>query len=402
MAHHDRSWLALRVAPIATLLVVMGCDVATPSETSEDDPERRALAADLGAAVVLPMYRDFAASAAALEEATAAYASSSGAEEREAARVAWQEAMAIWQRAELTQIGPAGPMTGVAGGEDFRDEIYSWPLVNPCRVDQVLVRGGFEDAQQLAAEPVNARGLDAIEYLLFTDDPANACPSNVSINTEGQWDALGADEVARRRAAYAHAAAQRARSAADMLVAAWEPTSGSFLAQLETAGTTGTTYGSSQEALNAISDAMFYLDDQTKDMKLAEPGGISLECLAETCPERVESPFARRSVSHVENNLRGFRELFLGGPPDSDANGFDDLLASSGAEATAARMSEALDAAIARAAAMDASLVDALSMDLAAVRGLYDAVKAVTDVLKTEFVSVLDLDLPRRAEGDND
>jgi hypothetical protein len=36
------------------------------------------------------------------------------------------------------------------------------------------------------------------------------------------------------------------------------------------------------------------------------------------------------------------------------------------------------------------------------VRALYDAVKGVTDVLKTEVVTVLDLELPQKVEGDND
>ena len=40
--------------------------------------------------------------------------------------------------------------------------------------------------------------------------------------------------------------------------------------------------------------------------------------------------------------------------------------------------------------------------DPASVRALYDAVKRVTDLLKTEFVGVLDLSRPMGAEGDND
>ena len=36
------------------------------------------------------------------------------------------------------------------------------------------------------------------------------------------------------------------------------------------------------------------------------------------------------------------------------------------------------------------------------VRALYDAVKGVTDLLKTELISVLDLELPTSLEGDND
>jgi hypothetical protein len=40
--------------------------------------------------------------------------------------------------------------------------------------------------------------------------------------------------------------------------------------------------------------------------------------------------------------------------------------------------------------------------DKASVRAFYDALKGVTDLLKTEVVTVLDLELPQTLEGDND
>src|SRR5690606_29393153 len=110
---------------------------------------------------------------------------------------AWREAMVLWQRAELTQLGPTGLMGSVLAGEDLRDEIYSWPLVNPCRIDQELVAKSYEDTDQLASALINLRGLDALEYLLFHDGPGNACAATVSINKDGSWDAI-APELAQR------------------------------------------------------------------------------------------------------------------------------------------------------------------------------------------------------------
>ena len=43
-----------------------------------------------------------------------------------------------------------------------------------------------------------------------------------------------------------------------------------------------------------------------------------------------------------------------------------------------------------------------LDVDVASVRAVHAAVKNLTDVLKTDFVTVLDLELPKKAEGDND
>ena len=36
------------------------------------------------------------------------------------------------------QLGPAGSSLSAVAGADIRDEIYSWPTINPCRIDAVL------------------------------------------------------------------------------------------------------------------------------------------------------------------------------------------------------------------------------------------------------------------------
>ena len=53
-------------------------------------------------------------------------------------------------------------------------------------------------------------------------------------------------------------------------------------------------------------------------------------------------------------------------------------------------------------AALEPPLEQALYVDPSRVRALHAAVKAITDPLKTEFLTVLNLDLPKVSEGDND
>jgi hypothetical protein len=50
----------------------------------------------------------------------------------------------------------------------------------------------------------------------------------------------------------------------------------------------------------------------------------------------------------------------------------------------------------------DDSLAVALANDKASVTALHAAIKKVTDALKTEIVTVLDLEIPKVVEGDND
>lgn len=359
--------------------------------------DKSALLANLGEQLVI-LYGQVADAADRLASATDTYAGSLDPADREAAQQAWREAMVLWQRAELTQLGPTGPMGSVLAGEDLRDEIYSWPLVNPCRIDQELVAKSYEDTDQLASALINLRGLDALEYLLFHDGPGNACAATVSINKDGSWDAI-APELAQRRADYARAAAAVLAQDAAALRDRWSSSGGNFVAEL---ATPGAVYDDVQHALNAVSDALFYLDLKTKDAKLAIPAGLA-NCTTDVCPGELESKYAGFSKQEIVANLEGFRLVFLGGPPGSVGLGFDDLLIALGQLDHAASIADAIQGAIDAADAIEEDdLADALANDPESVRDLYFAVKKVTDSLKSEFVSVLDLRVPKTAEGDND
>ena len=94
-------------------------------------------------------------------------------------------------------------------------------------------------------------------------------------------------------------ASVRVASRAKELRDAWSPSGGDFLARFSKVGADDAAYPTTQEALNAVSDALFYLDKETKDMKLAIPAGLK-DCTSETCPpgatrlDRCLSRFAPR------------------------------------------------------------------------------------------------------------
>jgi predicted lipoprotein len=360
--------------------------------------DRSAVLAALADKVVLATYREFAEAANALEAAAKAYAAGLGATERGALRQAFAEAMLLWQRAELMQVGPAGAADKVAGGQDLRDNIYSWPLVNRCRVDQELVEGAYADKEAFGSELINVRGLAALEYLLYYEGTANACPPQNVINADGLWQKI-TGELPKRRADYAVTLCYDLSKRATALRDAWEPSKGNFVTELAGAGAV---YGSAQKALNAVSDALFYLDYRTKDVKLAVPAGLSPDCAAASCPEQVESPYAKLSRLQIEANLEGAALVLFGGAAgDPDALGFDDLLAGLGAGDLG--LAAAFDGARAALGAIaDDDLAVAVVRDPAGVKAAHAALKAVTDILKSQLVSVLDLELPQIVEGDND
>jgi uncharacterized protein len=344
--------------------------------------------------------REFQTAAGELKAAAEALVARPEAGTRQAAREAFHQAMEAWQVLELMQVGPAAPRS-LPGGEELRDNIYSWPLVSRCAVEEQLVSRGYE-AASFPTTLVSRRGLDALEYLLFHEGSDTECPPSSVIVADGTWAALPAEEREARKRAYAAVAAAQVRQRADQLVEAWEAGKGDFARTFETAGPGNAVYPSSQAALNSVSDALFYVEETVKDKKLARPLGLR-ECAADTCPELLESRFARRSKQNIAANLVGYRRLAEGCGPGFEGMGFDDLLKAVGTEALAAKLGERVLAAQAALQAVEeAELAQALAQDKASVRAVYDGIKGITDVMKTELVTVLDLELPTAVEGDND
>ncbi len=318
---------------------------------------------------------------------------------RAKAKEAWLSAIFRWQTLEPWQFGP-GAMSSLPGGRELRDPIYSWPTGGRCLIEQTIVSKGYT-SPDFSSGLVSTRTLLALEYLLFDEGATNGCAPEATINTSGAWAALSADERTARKAAYAAVVAKDVVGRGRALADAWAPTSGNFANEFAKAGQGSKAYATEQMALNAAADALFYVYFDVKDMKVARPAGIE-KCTAATCLETVESLFAKVARRHILANLEGTRDLLVGCNGGVDPS-FDDLLASRGQQAVTADLVSDLDAAIAATKALPSDdLAAAILSEPAKVRVLYDALKRLGDRLRTEFITILDLELPKRIEGDND
>lgn len=400
------------------LLLIAALAVALPacSRSSSPDPvvsnsggnfDRNAMLLNLAQNVVLPSYRQFEVQAQDLVTQTQEWADAirnagNVSQELSEAQQAWRSSMDLWQELELYQFGPEGPATQVVGGQDLREEIYSFPITNTCRVDQETVENNFPNANFTDNELTNVYGFDALEYLLFNASTQNNCPPQADINSNGSWDALvNSGDLDQRRADYAVVVAQDILANATALKNAWEAGQGDFSAQFSLAGLNGSVYPSAQAAANDVFAGMFYLDLLTKDVKLGRPAGVIGATTVD--PSQVESFYARRSKEHVLANLRAFRKLYLGNDPADPARpGFDDWLVAVGANQLAMDLQTAIDDAISAVQNIPGTLHDAVTNDLASVQSAIDAIRVITNFLKAQFPSVLNLSVPNQGAGDND
>jgi predicted lipoprotein len=329
----------------------------------------------------------------------AAKAAVSDPSQYDVAREAWQNTIDTWQQLEVMHIGPAGRKTQ-PGGLGLRDSIYAWPLDDYCQIDRYLVSEAY-DTDTDAVE-FNANGLWAAEYLLFNRDGTNDCGSDDEINADGTWNMIDESTLNARRIRYAAFTADTVAKAASALLNEWSPTGENFLAELTQAGNSSRTYGKKRVAINAVSDALSYIEWATKDNKLARPLGI-IGCEEDFCIDLVESKYARRSKEHLRNNMLGFRKLFKGCGVDNTGLGFDDFLYAVGQNDLAEKMDQAALAAINAIDAIDeVDLVSALEEDIQSVLEVHRRVDELTDLLRSDFLTVLNLQLPQMVQGDND
>lgn len=380
------------------LLQPLGCK---PAEDPLDEAQIRTVLEGVGPRVIVPALDEVEPLVDTLADATAALRDTLAAEEdaeaaRTAARQAFANAMVGWQKIEVLQLGPAASADHPAG-EGIRDEVYSWPTVNPCRVDQEIVAAEWDQADFFETRLVNAYGLDAIEYLLYAD-ATNACPSQVDINADGTWDTLSEDEIDLRRATFAAALAVKATEHIDTLQTRWDPAGGDLGGQLASAGEEGSPWASPRDALDDVYQALFYLEEATKDGKVGLPAGILDECAATTCPEDTELLRSGLSREAIAANLDGFETLFRGG----DGEGLDDLLIAVGHGDIDTAVTADLTEARAALAALETPLDQAVVDDAEGVQRLYDALKAIADDLKGDIATVLVLEIPEESAGDAD
>jgi predicted lipoprotein len=361
-----------------------------PIDARDDGFDRRALLEQVGAHLGAT-YDGFATEAAALTGAIDTWCGALGGAGADAARAdaqaAWRTTIDAWQAADAVLLG-----TAAASMKTQRNRIYSWPLINSCAVDHdVATRWADPDSYDVTSRLDNRRSLAAVEYLLFTESLESVCPEG---SPPPGWDALSdADRLTARCEIAAIIAGDVAAQGA-LVRDAWPA---------DLAALTGA--ASLQESVNVVSDAFFYVDKMVKDMKLGESSGIAINScgtVEEPCLAEVEHRPADHAKPAMLANLRSLHAAFTGTVGGEDGAGFDDFLSAVGAADVSTRMLGELDDGIAAVEAIDGTFLEALEADYDGVVAAHAAIKLFTDDLKSQFLTVLGLEIPDDVAGDND
>ncbi len=405
-------WGALSTVIVLIALWPTACSDSSGGSGPTLDPataeaEREAFTV-MATQAIGPTYAAFDTQVTSFVSALNDYADdSSNDTERANAQAQWRDVMSAWQKAEVFQLGPTAEQDmDRPKQKGLRDEIYSWPTTSPCNIDKATLDQEYLEDDFIETSLVNVRGLDALEYLLYQEDDAHACQSDSNFDSSA-WSALDVQAVRQRRADYAKVLIKDIEQHSANLRIDWT-TSGSdgFGSQLSSAGSGSEVYNSTQDALNDLFVALFYIELETKDMKLAEPAGLRSTCLSDSCPEKLEFQWSDFNREAIIANLEALEALLHGNNVVTEQKeGIYAILAGRGAESTAQALDTAVKEALSNANGIDKPLRELLSgdsNDIARVRELHDKVKAITDLLKSEFVTALNLSIPSEGAGDND
>lgn len=357
-----------------------------------------ALAKNLVDNLAIPAYKNFATSASGLSGQIQGYCDAIGKanedSSKKSAQSAWNNLKNAWQATHIFQVGPVAANSGSLANVIYTRNNFdsSTQSFIAAQVKQRKANANYVLANNVTNK---ARGLDALEYLLFADVTAK-----------------------KDNCLYAVAVAQDIKKGADAIVSAWNAPTGrnSVLTNKESNGVDLV-----QPFFNSI---VTTIDKTLKDADLGIPLSIKNDgaCNQNSCPEMLEHPISKTSYGSIDANLKTLKAVFLG----NGGAGFDTFYQQKNMQSQRSDFIKKIDNALATINAQsNNNLYDQLTNIKAkklgskcqeiATKGsssvdnalapckLYHEIKQLSDEVKTgSFKLAVNLTLPTAAAGDGD
>jgi predicted lipoprotein len=284
----------LLILPFAALLAFAACKKNDNGDTPSQPATETAVLSNFVDNVARAQYDDLAAKADALHASIQALQSNATDDNLNAARNAWKDMRAVWERCEGFLFGPV---------EDDNYDPYmdTWPT-DYIQMDSLLASSGTLTLQDIQGITLSLRGFHPVEYILF-----------------GRNASRKASELTNRQMQYLASLSEDLRNNCRALANSWDAAGGNYGAQILNAGTEDSKYGSRREVFLAIADGLIAICEEVGEGKMEEP-------FAQQDPQKVESPYSGNSIADFRNNIVGLQNVYLG-RYNSDGPGINDLVA---------------------------------------------------------------------------
>lgn len=356
---------------IPAIALVLALAVAcTDTEAPQDPFDRSAMLTAMADRVIIPRYAALQAATATLQNAIADLTAAPSAENLASARNAYVQTAIAWQFCQVFEFGPADAVTGT-----LSQDINTFPST----VSKI------ERAISTADTTLNnfdrdARGLPALDYLLFAADAVTT------------MQGLTAEPV---RGAYLRAVARDVASQAARVYTAWTST---YRADFLSRG--GTDAGSAvTQVFNALNRGFELL----KNYKIGIPAGLQAGQTG-ALPTSVEAPYSGISWRLARLHQQAVHDVWTGRAADSTAfPSFKAYIAAMGGsmlEASSLLQFDAL-ARAAQAIPADSDLAALCANGDSRVSAYYTELQKLTRFIKSETSSLLGISITY-SSGDGD
>ena len=277
--------------------VVAGCLTACDESVNKaDNFDRQAMLRNIGENLILPGYENLRQSIADLNASITSFTSAPNEENLEQAKEDLLHAYKLWQRVSFYEFGPAAEQL-------LRTSFNSFPA------DNLTIEANIEagDYNLNVISNFDAKGLPAIEYLLFND---SAEAITAQFTTQEHFE---------NRQKYLIDVVTDMLTRIQAVAEAWDPSGENYLQVF--INRTGTDVGSALGML--VNTLNLHYEKNTRDAKIGIPLGV--RSLGEPIPRNVEAYFSHRSVLLALENLEAIHHFYLGAGSE-DGLGLEDYL----------------------------------------------------------------------------
>jgi uncharacterized protein len=309
---------------------------------------RPAMLRNIATKVVAPGYQDLAAKARALTNAVGQLATAPDEKALAEAREAWSATLLAARSLQAFQIGPVVD-------REYASTFYYWQVL-PVRIEAVLESGRPIDQALIDELGATAKGLFALEYLLFgraNSDP----PLNVLAGSE-------------RRRNYASALAGDIEAKARQLARDW--------ARTDHEGAAAKFSGAGQESVNVLVNQLAQTIETVAEGRinfvLSLPQPVSRQL------ERIEGSSSGSSLKGALAILEGIQRIY--------ATGLNDCVKGLNAPLET-RVREHFNVALAAARAIPGPLETAVVDARPSLEKAYEAIRALEILFKVDLPSTL-------------
>jgi predicted lipoprotein len=284
----------LLILPLAVLLAFAACKKSDNNDMPDQQATEASVLSHFVEHVARAQYDDLSAKADALHASVQALQSNATDDNLNAARDAWKDMRAVWERCEGFLFGPV---------EDDNYDPYmdTWPT-DYIQMDSLLASSSSLTLQDVEGMTLSLRGFHPVEYILF-----------------GRNASRKAADLTPRQMQYLVSLTEDLRNNCGKLAASWSEADGNYGAHLLNAGGTDSKYASRREVFLAMTDGLIDICEEVGEGKIEEP-------FVQQDPQKVESPYSGNSIADFKNNIVGLQNVYLG-RYNSDGPGINDLVA---------------------------------------------------------------------------